>query len=338
VAAGRDGDGDKADAPALPEGISAFIAGVLNQLSLSSWLPAAFLTAALTIVLQFRSQRSVSLPVAVAAITSDPWRFVLLAVPTLVIAALVTQAFSFEAIRTLEGYWRRRGAVEWLRTQMIRRHVRRKRALERRREHAARHAFYQARPRMLKAYSYAIVDALEADLLGIAPPKLRRRDQAIAERMGWRAQCNAWDLARVDHLLSAEDDYPITSRVLPTKLGNVIRATEDALRHADNDVEGFALRRRGLVSPRIQQQHDQFRTRLDMYCTLVFVASSLVIASLALLLGRVDSVGLLVLEALFLSIALTSYNAAIASARGYCAALRQMDEASGETAAGQDPS
>ncbi len=118
---------------------------------------------------------------------------------------------------------------------------------------------------------------------------------------------------------------------MPMQLGNVLRSTEAKLRNAGGDVSSFALRRRGLVDTRIQLQHDQFRTRLDMYCILVFV--SILLAALApLLLIRVPhgdalaAVKWLIPSALFIALALTSYHAAIASARGYCSILRVMDD------------
>ncbi len=312
--------------PAMPPaGLSAFIARVLDQLTLSAWLPAALLTAVSALLVQFRAQKSLDLPDALASLTAEPLRLLVIALPALVLATLVVQAFSFEAIRTMEGYWRRRGPASALRTFMIRRHVRRKRLLARRRLKAAQRAFAAARDTLRRDYSPNIVAALEAQAESEDPPELTADEETKVAVMSWRSRCNAWDLARVDHLDAAEADYPVTSRVLPTKLGNVIRATEDGLRHAGDDLEGFALRRRGTVSERIQQQHDQFRSRLDMYCTLVFTGAVLAVLSVALLADQVPTKSLIGITAVFVLLAAASYGAAIASARGYCAALRQMD-------------
>jgi hypothetical protein len=91
-------------APPAPDGISALVAKVLDQLSLSAWLPAGLLAASLSLLLQFRSQGTANVETALRAI-ADSWRVVLLlAVPVLVLGTLATQAFSFGAIRALEGY------------------------------------------------------------------------------------------------------------------------------------------------------------------------------------------------------------------------------------------
>lgn len=114
--------------------------------------------------------------------------------------------------------------------------------------------------------------------------------------------------------------------MLPTRLGSLMRATEDRLNHADGDPESFAFRRRGTAPYRVRIQHDQFRNRLEMYCTLVFVSIALAALTPAILART--KVGLIAIGAIcvfFAALAAVSYLAALASARGYCAALRQMD-------------
>jgi len=69
------------DAAASPDGISAFVARVLDQLTLSAWLPAALLTASVAILLQFRGDRSANILTAVRALTADPVRVLVLIVP-----------------------------------------------------------------------------------------------------------------------------------------------------------------------------------------------------------------------------------------------------------------
>lgn len=186
-----------------------------------------------------------------------------------------------------------------------------------------------ARPRLLTAgLPHAVIDALERQVIGAEPAELGAEDGKTLARLSWRGRCDAWDLAEVDEVLRQERDYPRLSRILPTKLGNVMHATEDSLRNAGDDVEGFALRRRGTVSSRVQQQHDQFRTRLDMYCTLVFVSAVLAAAAVILLWDRLAVVHTAVLAGGFVLLAATSYRAAIASARGYGTAMRRMDRGS----------
>lgn len=313
--------------PGPAEGVSAFAARVLDQLSLTAWLPAALLTAALAVMFQFQGDGELDLPSAVAKLAADPLRLLVLVVPLLIIATMVTQAFSFSAIRTLEGYWRKRGLVNVLRVVMIRRQKRRKESLARRLRRSEDRAFASTRPKLLRqGIPVKLVWAMEADLYNQDPPEMTSDEEADLVAIRWEDSCDPWLLSKVEHLQEEARRYPSASRLLPTVLGNTLRSTEDNLRNTRGDLEGFAFEGRQRVGPAVQLQHDQFRDRLDMYCTLVFVAFLLAVLAPALLLPsgiQLIQVGGLSLG--FIALGVTSYFAALSSAEGYCAVLRQMD-------------
>lgn len=309
---------------------SGLAARVLNQLALSAWLPAALFAGSLTVLIQFRRADSIDILHAIRALTSAPIQALALAIPLFLITKVLAQAFSFGAIRTLEGYWRKRGLAGLARTLMIRRQVRRKEAIIRRRRKASERAFFAAKARMTsKGIPCSIIDAFEAQVLHRDLPGLTAEEARRFTKMNWRTLCDAWHLATVDHLLSQETAYPATSRVLPTRLGNLIRATEDTLENAAGDVEGFALRHHGKMPQRLQMQHDQFRNRLAMFCTMVFLSISLLVLTPIILAGsRIDPAAIGVISGGFAVFGVVSYLAAIASADGYCTVLKQMDETS----------
>lgn len=320
---------EDSQAEVSPAGISAFVAKVLDQLTLSAWLPAAVFAASVALLLQFRRQGSANIAEAVRRLTDDPVRVLVLIVPVLVITTVVTQAFSFEAIRTLEGYWHRRGLASLARTLMIRRHVWRKESLIRRRLKATEKAFYAAEPGMLRrGIPMQVVCALKAAAFELDElPHLTEREFEEYDRLDWIDLCDAWHLARIEHLSEAEESYPVKARVLPTRLGNLIRATEDNLLNTNGDLQGFVLQRYALAPRRVQMQHDQFRNRLEMYCILVFVGLLLAGLSAAALAGsRIGAITIAAIAACYLALSCTSYLAAVASAGGYCAALRQMNQ------------
>lgn len=324
---GSDADASAAAVP--PDGLSAFVARVLDQLSLSAWFPAALFTVSLAILLQFRRQGSDNLPHAVRVLTADPVRVLVLVIPLLVIATVVTQAFSFEAIRTLEGYWHRRGFASFARTLMIRKQVRRRNSIAKRLRKAYEKAFAAAKRRMVDQHiPDHIITALQAQVLkNIDMPTLTDTESSEFIRTDWRSWCDPWLLARIDHLLNDADAYPVTSRTLPTKLGNLIRATEDQLQNTGDDVQGFALRRYSTAPPLVQMQHNQFRNRLEMYCVLVFVSLSLSALTPVTLLGHgISATVIALVSGSFAALCGASYLAALASAGGYCAALKVMDE------------
>jgi hypothetical protein len=71
-----------------------------------------------------------------------------------------------------------------------------------------------------------------------------------------------------------------------------------------------------------------------MYCTLVFVSVALTALTPAILAAsRIGIVPIMVICACFAALSEVSYLAAMASARGYCAVLRQMDKSGSRTPA-----
>lgn len=320
----------------LPEdtsiSLSQFAARVLSQLSLSAWLPAAFFVISLAVLLTFNAQGSMDLILLVETLQDSrvQWTLVLTAVPGLVVTTMVTQAFSFEAIRALEGYWSGGGVVTAFRTWMIKRQLKRRNRIHDRRLALGLEAFLSARPRwrsVPKRPSAEVMEALEIYASEGDESAISEETKKDLAGRDWWAFSDPWKVAEIDQLRAEESEFPPQeSRVLPTRLGNLIRAGEDGLDNAGHDLEGFALRMRSLAPLNVQSQHDQFRTRLDMYCTLVFCAASLAVLA-PVVLARVSEPwwATAAVTAGFIILARASYIAAIASARGYVVALKEMD-------------
>lgn len=308
-----------------PAGVSAFVARVLEQLSLSAWLPGAFFAVAVVVLAEFRGQGDINLAAAISDV-SDNWVTVLVwAVPVLLLSVLVIQASSFAAIQFLEGYGAARGPGRWCRTGLIRRQAGRLERLEKRIERARRRAFDDSVGRW-KGEAPEVVMALRAAAYGLGEMQLKEEHQQRLKKLKWEAECDPWRLARLAEMEERLKEFPAPHRLLPTRLGNVLRATEDGLTHSREDVSQFAFQRRSLVPSRVQVQHDQFRARLDMYATLSVVSALLAVLSLLLLASA--GVGwrqVALIVGLFAAFAVVSYRAAVASARGYCTILRVMD-------------
>jgi hypothetical protein len=82
------------------EGISHFLAKVLDQLSLSAWLPALVLVASMTLMTRLHSLGTLDLVRAVNDITrTKPIGLLVTLLLGIVVAALLTQAFAFEMWR-----------------------------------------------------------------------------------------------------------------------------------------------------------------------------------------------------------------------------------------------
>ncbi|WDF34032.1 hypothetical protein PTW37_03645 [Arthrobacter agilis] len=302
------------------DNLSAVVARVLDQLSVTSWLPAAFMVAGASVLLRFHAQGSSDILKAIDSLTEDPFQVIVLIVPILVLATMITQAFSFQAIRILEGYGLFRGPLSRFQRLMITRQAVRKDEFERRLVEKENYAFAAACGRMK-------LEGLD-DIVIIAIEELRNNQEvqqelspeqtAEVEAMDWQLYAYPEDLAVIDRLVERLDLYPSSSRIMPTSLGNCLRSFEDQLEGSPGDVENFVFHARGGASVRLRMHHDQFRNRLDMYCTLVFVSAALALATMLLMAhpdySRWEILGTAMF---FIFVAIISYRSAVHSARGY---------------------
>jgi hypothetical protein len=280
------------------------------------------------ILLQLRSQGGFDLGSALVALTAKPLGILVVLLFATVLATMVAQAFSFTAIRLLEGYWHgplvKVGAYRLL----IRHHTRRYDKLTVVLRSAEQEAFARARQEMLSSDTpLHVVHIIEARQAGDNLDRWTTDEQEEADEYDWREYADASTLGRVNQLgRIINGEYPERPhRMMPTRLGNMLRATEDVITPQGGDTEGLMLRRSENVAPRLRQHHDQFRTRLDMYCTLVFIQVTLAGLTLILLLPtKVPLVATLLTTVGFTGLAVVSYSAAIASAQGYCSTLRAI--------------
>lgn len=317
--------------PAAAEGLSQFISKVLDQLNLSAWLPSAMLVGASTVLVQLHSQGNPDLGMALRALTAKPFGIFLVLLFALVLTAMVSQAFAFAAIRLLEGYWGRPLLGSRLYEFLIRRKLRLHIKLTKELRVLEVAAFTAARAKMVsKQVPRYIVDIHEQHVCGPAGSELDSwtdEEHAAATKVDWQSFCSAAKLGQIEHLqVLLMREWPDRHRLRPTRLGNVIRATEDKLEADGGDLQGYIMRNREKIPPRLLLHHDQFRTRLDMYCTLVFVYALLAGLSAALFANMDDALmsgGLAVV--MFLALGVASYYAAISSAQGYCGTLNAVD-------------
>lgn len=285
------------------DGLYNLLVQILGLLNPGAWLPAVFGLGGLTLLLEFREMRAVDLPRAlrtvldaVVAVSQSAVTAALVVLPTLAVAAMITQSFSHVATRFLQGHWAPRPGLLALRRMLVRRQIARKRRLEARRKNQVR-------------------DLQE---------RAGTPDEAPSGDAERRARAAPEEAATVEHWLEEESAYPAEARMLPTKLGNILRRTEDRISAAGPDTG--VVRRPATVPSAVDAELDQARTLLEMYCTLVFVAALLALATPVALTGLLRSAApaVTVLVLVFAGISALSYQAAIASARRYCFLLEAV--------------
>jgi hypothetical protein len=327
--AGESASNPEAQNPA--EGLSQFLGKVLDQLSLTSWMPAGMLVGVGALLLKLHAQHNFDVAAAVSSLATNALGTSIVLVVAVILAAVVTQAFSFGTIRFFEGYWGSsrlaRVLLRWRSGTWSRRRTRLRERVKAQRAAAFKEACEQMGDRK-KPIPKEWIEVLQDDFE-------RRKGETrrgYSEEIVAKARALTWETFAVPASLHALDraerrlrEFPSNHRLLPTYLGNVLRANEDRLKNDGFELEGLVMRRYDLIPRRLMIQHDQFRDRLDMYCTLVPVFSILAIAAFGLLARRADHFVVAGCTATALVVlAWVSYRAAIASARGYAVALTEI--------------
>uniref|UniRef100_UPI001E405BE2 hypothetical protein n=1 Tax=Cryobacterium sp. Y57 TaxID=2048287 RepID=UPI001E405BE2 len=292
-----------------------------------SWHKWPHFQLALTLLYRFRIDRQVDPFQAVTDIMAYPGQLALVTVALILIVTMITQTFSWGALRALQGTWRGWGPSALLRTALINHHVRRKEKLRQERLDIMRKAFTLARPRLVSSQiPQEVIEILKSLAGEESPPQgVSNENLKIALSMTWRSHCDTRQLAEVDSLLRREFQYPAKSRVMPTMLGNVLLATLDELQPNDFHMDVAAVKVDNRVPAALQVQLGMTRGRLGMFGTFVFIWALLAVSSPLILIGAVtDGVAIAAVFLLFLLLSLGSYKAAIASAEEYCMLLRRI--------------
>jgi hypothetical protein len=317
------------------------VARILDQLSVSAWLPSGALVFIALLYANLRTDNGNPVS-AIGAISSMGWGSLILVIGAIVLTTIVSQAFEFEAIQLLEGYW----GTGWFATRLAdvgcAIHIRRRDRLQRRKEELENDAFARARMKMHSVPELRLIaDILEAERLGEAmPARASKGDIQKARRYSWFNAAPPNDVRRLLELSRRlESDYPPEPyRVLPTRLGNVMRAHEDRINPGNGSLHGMVQRVFHKLPDSLQTEHDQFRSRLDLYCSMFIVFVFAAVAALPVL-GWSNWRSTAVTAAAAVGLAFLSYRAAIASARPYGIVLETIEslEKSGEIG-GSSPS
>lgn len=99
--------------------------------------------------------------------------------------------------------------------------------------------------------------------------KLAGVERAKALQIPWERYAPPDLLRRQVNIDKSRRDYPKPGRMLPTRLGNVLRTHEDQTQR--QRVETFVLEIYELLPQTLRVQHDEQRNRLDLYCSMIFV-------------------------------------------------------------------
>ena len=314
--------------------LSAVVGRIIDQLSLSAWIPGLALVGGIALLVALQGSASGGRPnldIAFTKLADISLGGALALLGAVMLSTVVAQAFEFEMIKLLEGYWGAGRLPSWLRARRTDKHASRLHALRQQKKRLEKAALKRSIPRMAPAdpeLTREVKKTWRAQRAA-ATPLTTPSDAATYLLANWRRAAVPGDLRALEACEGAIRWYPSEHRLLPTALGNTLRSSEDRMKLSDGgDLEGFVLRNYGTIPERLLGQLSAFRTRLNMYCSMVLVCVALAIVAVPLTIqfdaGHYATVVLSFVA--FAALALVSYRAAIASARGYVAALLSSDE------------
>lgn len=298
------------------EGLSELLARILDQLSISSWLPAGVLVAAILLYGNVAADGG-SVRGAMQVVASLKAGEIALLLAGVVLTTVLTQAFEFGAIRLLEGYWGTNLLGSALGEVGCRLHCRRISQLEQRRKTLKERAVAETTVE-LAASPPEFTQAIHASMLGQSLDHFHSTVAGDAIAAGWRVYASprtVRELAAVDSRLELYPAY--RHDVMPTRLGNVLRSFEERVEDpGEGALEGMVQRLYSRLPPSLQAEHDQFRGRLDLYCSLTFLTVMSGIAGAAVL-GPTGLTPAIVGVGCNVVLAWVFYRGAVASAAGY---------------------
>lgn len=328
------------DATRTREDLSAVVGRIFDQLSLSAWMPGLALVAGAILILRLSTASEIDgrpeFGSVLQGLGDVSLAAALLALGAVVLATVIAQAFEFEMIKVLEGYWGRGWLQSRIRKSRVRRHVTHLKQMKKEFRRHEKSAFKSAAKRMSPKNPSLTDEVRQLWRQSKHPndPPVTGDPSAEAEYLfrNWRRSAKPGKLRALEACEEALRWYPSEHRILPTRLGNTLRSAEDRMKlHDGGNLEGFVLRNYDRIPQPLLTQLSDFRTRLNMYCSLVLVGLLLAVASVPATWRfeawlRATTVATFVVLAL---LTLMSYRAAIASARGYVSALLAADEAVG---------
>jgi hypothetical protein len=325
MSVGDIGPASRGDSPSRTgETLTQLLARILDQLSISSWLPSIFVVTAAVVYgnLAVNGGKVDTTVDSVAHMGGGP---IGLLVGAVVLTNVLTQAFEFEAIRMLEGYWGSSRITRALAALPLRRQIGRVERLEGRRGR-------------LRVKAYAEIGVCERDtpevraakqriLVGEPPDVEHPAAAQIAELAGWQSAVGASTVRGIEAVERELESFPSAVHdVLPTRLGNTLRAYEErAAAGSAGPLEGSVQRVFHQLPMPMQLEHDQFRHRLDLYCNMTLLC----LLSGAAGAGVLSTVGwkhVVVAAGASAVLAWLFYRSAVASAAGYGQVLISISE------------
>ena len=317
------------------ESLSQFFARVLDQLTITAWLPSLMLVGSCLLLSQL-STNDGSLPKAFKSIGEIGLAGVVFLIVAVVISTMFVQAFEFEAIRFFEGYWPASGPVGALTRRKRAKKIKEFESLARTRDDRVVSALASARSALQQAGGLGNggLDALESFVRHTTHrDSTTEEDKASARSIAldWKRHADPHLVNQLDETEQKILEFPqLAFRILPTRLGNIIRGAEDQFHSPEQHgrLETSVIHLLDSLPRSISVTYREQRRRLDLYCALLFVFAALIPLAISIGVPFPESQRptAVLVPAGLAALAFLSYRAALASGRKFGLALTAIAE------------
>ena len=328
-------------------------ARILEQLSLTAWLPASLLVANVYLLVGVRlvekdpkqEDRLSLYPLrsVLGTLNENAWGIFFLLIVGVVLATLITQSLEYSSIRFLEGYWGGSALTAAPTALGTKVQAKRQSLVHSRADRVERRALESAmdwvRRDIAKRYGQAepeattFIDAVRAVAsgeLGSLEPKLQTQAESYFRAKTWMRGAAPYYRGRAQALSIRLKAFPNDgSRLLPTRLGNTMRSFEERLQgHSEGaKMRGYLYAHLHAIPPMLMNEHDRYRNRLDMYAVMTLLCAVLTPLNFVALLGILPLNVVASTSGAFALLSYFSYRGAISAALDYGPILLAIDAA-----------
>lgn len=324
-----------------PASLTEFLAKILNQLSLSSWLPGMMATLTALLLGTFLQQGNTDVTQAVLALTSNILATLVALTFGVVAVATLTQAFELQFIRILKGQWEWGYAGRRIGDIFISYHQKRRSKIQQKLNELESTSFFalaldrlQLDGRLTEEEARQVKRARAGGLERTA----NTEHYHVVAETGWRDALTPSEYQELEHLYRRLSQYPeLESRIMPTLLGNVLRTFWNRVPEYTGPADTVVLDVYESANVKQIEQERRERSMIDLYATLCIVLLTISISWLITApLRGISPVAFAVIFILLLVGSRLAYLAAVAAANNWVSVIASMARA--HLAVGDDSS
>ena len=264
-----------------------FVVRLLDRAAVNAWLPAALIAASAVYLLYARAVGTTDPMMVSHAVVETDWQSLVLFAPLAIVSAVLVESSTAAMLGILQGQWGTSRATSYLTRLFVRWERGKMDRLRRRASQQRLEAFHAMQGRLAESGLAAEqVNFLAANVSNLPyTGNLSEEGMRQAATFPWRSLLQPGDANLLDSLSLRTLEYPPIGVIQPTKLGNILAATEERLRNR-SDYDG-SMSDQAAALP-VSAAYLRLTDRLELLTG--FLVASLVVAFLAVTFTSADQI------------------------------------------------